>query len=251
MTSNKLFILLTSLLLLILGSSIALNILLYNQAKKYYLQVNETRLDPSGLSHYPVNLKKTTDKDKIRVIFFGDSRAEGWISPKIGGYEFINRGIHAQTSVQTVQRFEYHINSLQPNIVIIQVGVNDLKTIALFPERKDSIIANCRNNIKRIVDESKSLGAVVILTTIFPVGEVPIQRKPFWSDDIESAVNEVNTYIATLAEDKVVIFDAFSILADNQGMMLQEYASDELHLNDQGYEILNKELVQRLDKIKT
>ena len=232
-----------------LGGSIILNILLYNQAKKYYLQVNETRLDPFGLSHYPVNLKKATDKDKIRVVFFGDSRADGWISPNISGYEFINRGIHAQTSVQTVQRFKYHVNSLKPNIVIIQVGVNDLKTVALFPERRNSIIANCRANIKQIVDESKNLGAVVILTTIFPVGEAPIQRQPFWSDDIAKTVNDVNDYIATLAEDKIIIFDSFSILTDNQGMMLQEYASDELHLNNQGYEILNKELVQLLDKI--
>lgn len=249
MTSNKLFIILTSLLLLILGGSIALNILLYNQAKKYYLQVNEARLNPFGLTHYPVNLKKSIDKGEIRVVFFGDSRADGWISPNISGYEFINRGIHAQTSVQTVQRFEYHVNSLQPNIVIIQVGVNDLKTIALFPESRDSIVANCRDNIKRIVDKSKNLGATVILTTIFPVGEAPIQRQPFWSDDIRLAVNEVNTYIATLGEDKVIIFDAFSILANNQGMMLPEYGSDELHLNNQGYEILNKELVKVLDNI--
>ncbi len=233
-----------------LGGSIVFNILLFNQAKKYYLQVNETRLDPFGLNHYPVNLKKAIDKDKIRVVFFGDSRADGWISPKIDGYEFINRGIHAQTSVQTLERFEYHVNSLQPNIIIIQVGVNDLKTIALFPERRNSIVANCRANVKQIVDESKNLGAIVIVTTIFPVGEVPLQRKPFWSDDIRLAVNEVNAFIATLTEDKVVIFDAFSILADSQGMMLQEYALDELHLNDRGYEILNKELVQLLDKIK-
>ena len=251
MTSNKLFILLKFLILLTLGGSIVLNIILFNQAKKYYLEVNETRLDPSGLSHYPVNLKKATDKGKIRVVFFGDSRAENWILPKIDGYEFINRGIHAQTSAQTVQRFRYHVNSLQPNIVIIQVGVNDLKTVALFPERRNSIVANCRANIKQIVDESKNLGAVVILTTIFPVGEAPIQRKPFWSDDIAKTVEEVNAYISTLAEDKVVIFDAFSILADNQGMMLQKYGSDELHLNNRGYEILNKELVQLLDKIKT
>lgn len=251
MTSNKLFIPLISLILLMLGSSIIFNIILYNQAKKYYLQVNETRLDPFGLNHYPVNLKKAVEKDKIRVVFFGDSRADGWISPKITGYKFINRGIHAQTSVQTLERFEYHVNSLQPNIIIIQVGVNDLKTIALFPERRNSIVANCRANLKQIVDESKELGATVILTTIFPVGEAPIQRKPFWSDDIRLAVNEVNAFIATLTEDKVVIFDAFSILADSQGMMLQEYALDELHLNDRGYEILNQELVQILDKIKT
>jgi hypothetical protein len=62
-----------------LGGSIILNIFLYNQAKKYYLQINQTRLDPFGLSHYPVNFKKATDKDKIRVVFFGDSRADGSI----------------------------------------------------------------------------------------------------------------------------------------------------------------------------
>lgn len=249
MASNKLFILLISFILLILGGSIVLNIILYNQAKKYYLQVNETRLDPFGLNHYPINLKKAVD-NKIRVVFFGDSRADGWTSPNISGYEFINRGIHAQTSVQTVQRFASHVGSLQPNIVIIQVGVNDLKTVPLFPERRELIVANCQINIKQIVEESKNLGATVILTTIFPVGEVPIQRKPFWSDDIRLAVNEVNAYIATLASDKVIIFDAFSILADNQGMMLQKYSKDELHLNNQGYVILNKELVQLLDLIK-
>jgi lysophospholipase L1-like esterase len=251
MASKKNLLLLNSLFLLILGGSILLNVLLFNQAKKYYLQVNQIRLDPFGLSHYPVNLKKQNNKGKVRVVFFGDSRADGWISPNISGYEFINRGIHAQTSVQTVKRFGYHVNSLQPNIVIIQVGVNDLKTIALFPERRDSIVANCRNNIKKIVDKSNKLGAIVILTTIFPVGEVPIQRKPFWSDDIRLAVNEVNAYIATLASDKVIIFDTFSILANNQGIMLLKYSKDELHLNNQGYEILNQELVQILDKIKT
>ncbi|MEO1377095.1 MAG: GDSL-type esterase/lipase family protein [Cyanobacteria bacterium J06635_10] len=232
-----------------LGGSFFLNILIFDKAKKYYLELNETRLDPSGLNHYPVNLKKLNDKRQIRVVFFGDSRAEGWISPNISGYEFINRGIHGQTSVQTIQRFPSHLPSLQPNIVIIQVGVNDLKTIGLFPERSESIVTNCRENIKRVVEESKNNGALVILTTIFPVGEVPLQRKPFWSDEIGGAVNEVNSYITTLAEDRVIIFDAFSILADSQGMMLQKYGKDELHLNKQGYEILNQELVKLLNKI--
>ncbi len=250
MASKKVCYLFTYLVLLMLGGSILLNVLLFNQAKKYYLQVNETRLDPSGLSHYPINLKTSIDKGKIRVVFFGDSRAEGWMWPKIGGYEFINRGIHTQTSVQTVQRFASHVPFLQPNIIIIQVGINDLKTVALFPESRDAIVANCRKNIKQIVDKSKSLGATVILTTIFPVGEAPIQRKPFWSDDIALAVNEMNVYINTLAEDKVIIFDTFSILADNQGMILQKYSQDELHLNNQAYKILNQELVQILDKIK-
>lgn len=85
------------------------------------------------------------------------------------------------------------------------------------------------------------------LLTIFPVGEVPLQRKPFWSDDISRAIKEVNAYIATLAGDKIIVFDTFPILGDSQGMMLPKYRADELHLNEEGYAILNQNLSQLLN----
>ncbi|MEO0536728.1 MAG: GDSL-type esterase/lipase family protein [Cyanobacteria bacterium P01_A01_bin.123] len=254
MKSNKIFILMSTVLLLLLGGSIYLNAQLYQQAKKYYFEVNETRLDPFGLSEYPATLEQVShdsgaDQSKIRVVFFGDSRAAGWVSPNASGYEFINRGISSQTTAQTIQRFAYHVNPLQPDVVVIQVGVNDLKTVALFPRRKDEIIANCRANIQQIVDEARRLGATVILTTILPTGEVPLERRPFWSDEIDIAIQEVNAYIATLAEDQVIVFDAFSLLANDQGKMVEAYRSDELHFNEQAYVLLNQKLVPLLDTI--
>jgi hypothetical protein len=44
-------VILSALVLTILGSSIFLNFALYNQAKKYYLEVNQVRLDPLGLTY--------------------------------------------------------------------------------------------------------------------------------------------------------------------------------------------------------
>jgi len=237
-------------LLLVLGSSIFLNILLFSRAKQYYRELNQTRLDPLGLNDHPINVQPVTNTKQTRVVFFGDSRAASWIAPNLSEYEFINRGIGSQTSVQTLQRFASHVSSLKPNIVIIQVGVNDLKTIPLFPERRNAIVANCQGNIKRIVDESRNLGAVVIVTTIFPVGEVPLERKPFWSDDISRAIKEVNAYIATLAGEKIIVFDTFPILGDSQAMVLPKYRRDELHLNAQGYEILNQNLSQLLNTME-
>jgi lysophospholipase L1-like esterase len=239
----------SALVLTILGSSIFLNFALYNQAKKYYLEVNQVRLDPLGLTYYPINSQGTAKTGSLRVVFFGDSRAFGWKSPNIQGYEFINRGISSQTSVQSLQRFSSHVSSLKPNLVVIQIGINDLKNVALFPGSRDSIVSNCKANIRRIVEESKNLGATVIVTTIFPVGEVPLERKPFWSDDVGKAVKEVNTYIATLADDKTIVFDTFPILADNRGMVLEKYRSDELHLNKQGYVALNKKFGELLNAI--
>lgn len=231
-----------TLILLALGSLAFLNVILFKQAKKYYLEVNQTRLDPLGLNYYPVNSEGTVDQLESRVVFLGDSRAENWPSPNIDGYEFVNRGISSQTSTQVVQRFSPHVRSLNPDIVIIQVGVNDLKTVSLFPERRESIVHNTKANIERIVNESHSLGAVVIVTTIFPVGEVPLQRRPFWSDDIAQAIGDVNAYIKTLRDEQTVVFDTFPLLADGRGVLRAEYRSDELHLNVQGYAVLNAEL---------
>jgi lysophospholipase L1-like esterase len=246
---NKIYLLLSILGLGVLGCSIFVNFLLYNRFNKYYLELNQTRLDPLGLSYYAVNSPAVDKPSRSRVVFFGDSRAASWIPPKIDRYEFINRGIPSQTSVQTIDRFSAHVSSLKPDIIIIQVGVNDLKTIALFPERKQEIITNCKTNIQRIIQVSRKLGAVVMVTTIFPAGEVPLERKPFWSDEIGLAIKQVNTYIATLADDKTIVFDTYALLADRHGLMLPQYRLDELHFNQQGYKILNQELARQLAKI--
>lgn len=243
------YMLLTALILVMLGGSVFVNFLLFNRAKLYYLELNQTRLDPLGLSAYPVNLNLADNLQQLRVVFLGDSRAAGWTSPQSSKYEFINRGISSQTSVQTSQRFAAHVRSLKPNLVVIQVGINDLKTIALFPERQQEIVANCQANIKQIVNESQKIGAVAIVTTIFPAGEVPLDRKPFWSDEIGRAVRDVNAYIATLADEKTIVFDAYTLLVDRQGLLLEKYKSNELHLNDAGYVLLNRELVKIIDKI--
>lgn len=250
MKLSKRSLLLIAFLLVMLGGSIALNFLLFNQAKKYYFELNQTRLDPAGLNYYPANLKKANNSNQVRVVFFGDSRAENWTEPSLSGYEFVNRGISSQTSVQAIQRFSSHVSSLKPNVVIIQIGINDLKTVALFPEQRASIVANCRANIKRIVEGSRKLGAIVIITTIFPPGDVPLARKPFWSDEIEQSVKEMNAYIATLGDDRTFVFDAFSLLVDRRGLMAQQYSLDELHLNEKGYGVLNAELVKLINQIK-
>jgi len=245
------FILLIIFLLGTLVGSIILNLIIYNRANLYYRELNKVRLDPLDLSRYPVNsnLPKPENNQK-RVVFFGDSRAESWPVPRLPDYEFINRGIGGQTSVQINQRFEQHLRSLQPDVVVIQLGINDLKTIGLFPGRKSEIIANCRQNIGDIVQKSRELGAAVIITTIFPFGEVPLARKPFWSDDIFPAVQEVNAYIKSLADEGVIVFDTLPILADDRGMMLPEYRVDELHYNQQAYEQLNQEFTELLKSLK-
>jgi len=234
-------------ILFVLIFSVSTNIVLAINLKKYYSLLYASELDPLGLSQYGNEPQPTTQPV---VVFFGDSRAAQWIHPEAEDFTFINRGIGNQTSAQVVNRFNAHVKPLQPKVIIIQVGINDLKTIPLFPERKQEIISNCEANIQEIVQDSIDIKAKVVLTTIFPVGKVSFPRNLIWSEDIDKAIGEVNNYIISLSDTDVIVFDTANILSSNDGKTKSEYKYDLLHLNELGYQALNPELIKILEKIK-
>ncbi|MDY7007261.1 MAG: GDSL-type esterase/lipase family protein [Cyanobacteriota bacterium] len=243
MNKNKLIIICLSIIILV---SVRLNFLFFYRSRNYYLQLNSLQLNPLAINFYPLdpNPKETGNSNQKNIIFFGDSRSRGWNSPKgFDDFNFINRGISGQTTGQVLGRLNRHIKPLSPDIVIVQVGVNDLYRIPIFPENKEIIISECKSNIKEIVSQSRQLGAVVILTTIFPIAEVPFERKLFWSPDVELAIKEVNDFIYSLENKDVMIFDTKAILANEEGKVKEEYSRDFLHLNRAGYKALNEKLM--------
>ncbi len=201
--------------------------------------------DPYELKTYPVNpdLSKR-DLNKPLVVFFGDSRTVDW--PEIPNipFEFINRGINGQTTDQVLGRISAHVASLSPQIVVVQVGVNDLAELATLPNAPRNIINNCKQNIQKIVDKlSKEVKATVILTTVFPTGEPQSFQ---WPEEADRAIIEVNKFIKSLKSDRVIILDAAALLADESGKVRQIYSRDLLHLNKRGYTMLNEELLKIL-----
>ncbi|MDY6940529.1 MAG: GDSL-type esterase/lipase family protein [Cyanobacteriota bacterium] len=249
---NQIILLSFIVLFLSLIGSVALNFILFNAANSYYRQVNDTRLDPLGLDVYPSaeNSPKQTS-DRPTVVFFGDSRAASWPVPaQIDRFEFINRGIGAQTTAQVIQRYDRHVAPLNPDILVVQVGVNDLKTIPLFPKRKDEIIDRCKANIQTIIAEARQQNATIIISTIFPLGKLPVERQFFWSEEVDLAIKEVNEFIEGLAASDVLIFPTQPILAGDRAVVKDEYQFDFLHVNETGYEALNQQLVPLLQTIE-
>ncbi len=245
----------TLLLLGLLIGSLALNFKLYRQTKYYYLSINNVQLNPVELKRYPRESvpKNPLNTAKKTVVFFGDSRAAGWRSPKMDGVQFINRGIAGQTSAQAFLRFDDHVSYLKPRVIVVQVGGNDLRMLPLPPKQRKDIVEDCKENIGQIVKKSTDIGSTVILTTIFPLGRAKLQLRErlFWPDptDISKDVEEVNAYIRSLAGKNVIIFDAYSLL-EEKGKTKGDYAADLLHINSTGYEVLNKKLVEILKSLK-
>lgn len=209
-------------------------------------------LDPYNIEVYPseANTELTTVSNVgKRVVFLGDSRALEWPAPTYedARWQFVNRGISAQTSVQVVGRFEHHIAPLNPDIVVIQVGVNDLRLIPMFPRERADIIAKTKESIDQMVADSTRAGAQVILTTIFPVGKPDLEQKLLGeTPQIITAVREVNQYILSLESHNVKVLNADPLLSLPNGIARLAYRDDFLHINQHGYSVLNKELMQIL-----
>jgi lysophospholipase L1-like esterase len=245
MKSRRRLLILAGFLSIILLVSLGLNYALYRRGEQYYLRLNALRLDPLELNSCQDSTRPTSGLPL--VVFFGDSRVARWPAPDLEGFEFVNRGIEAQTSAQVLDRFDDHVRTLKPNILIVQVGINDLKTIPLFPENRTDIVAKYQENIRKIVERSTDLGTTVILTTIFPVGRVPIERRLFWSEDVAVAIDEVNVFIRSLDGNGVIVFDTYPVLVGDKGSTRPEYSEDLLHLTAAGYDRLNRELVPILE----
>lgn len=230
--------------------SAVLNVMLFKEMAGYYKLLYSEKLDPLGLSLFH-GREIEPSSGVVTVVFFGDSRAAQWSIPPVEGFNFVNRGIGNQTSAQVASRFEAHIKPLEPQIIVVQVGINDLKTIPLFPERKQNIIEECETNIQKIIQDSLDANATVILTTVFPTsGDISLARRLVWSDDVYQAIDEVNLFIKSLESNRVIIFDTANLLSNTDGRTKPEYSLDLLHLNAYGYETLNLELVKILQSIQ-
>lgn len=234
-------------ILILLAFSLGLNVYLYRKGIEYYLFLNETRLDPFGLNLKP-NPKQSSSQSQLRKIaVFGDSRAGQWSKPTgLAQFSWFNLGMSGQTSTQVLGRFLPQVVPLQPDILLVQVCINDLKTIPLFPQSQAWIIANCKNNIQMIIQAARAKNMAVILTTIMPLGRIPWERQFIWSDDVSVAIAEVNDFIRQLHGNGVYIFDTVPILADETGLVKREFSRDFLHLNAVGYQALNESLKQTI-----
>lgn len=224
-------------------ASLYANAWIWQRSQEYYHAMNHIRLDPLGLQSYANAPERATEQPTI--VFFGDSRAQEWPAPPdMPELRFINRGIGAQTTAQVSGRYMQDVHSLNPKLIIIQVGINDLKTIALFPDQKNTIIADCIANIEQIIHEAKNDGSRVLLTTIFPTRAPSLERQIYWSDEIVAAIRDVNTAILALQSDDILVLDTTALLSDQQGLLRTDLSKDMLHLNADGYAVLNRELVK-------
>lgn len=213
---------------------------------KFYRKELSLRLSP--LTENELITAKTA-----KFWFLGDSRIYQWNMPDsiIPKAAYCNLGINAQTSAQVLYRLGLHLQQGLPEYLFLQVGINDIKAIGIFPEKDQEIIKECIKNIEQLLKTCISFKVIPVFCTVIPPGSIELIRRPVWSYKINNAVVEVNNSISKFCKmNGVPIFDVYSFLSDGKGVLIKNYQKDDLHLNQEGYNKLNSELVTFMIKEK-
>ncbi|WP_078083239.1 SGNH/GDSL hydrolase family protein [Microbulbifer mangrovi] len=218
-----------------------------------YKMISEERLTPLGsIMASRVNSHPLVDQEKVKVSFLGDSRAKDWADYYQGSQDFnvINLGLDGQTTAQVLYRAGYHSADLDASVVVIQVGINDLKVIGFDRNLFREVVDNCKRNISSIVDLIEKNNGQIVISTIFPRGELNLVRRIVWSEHVDFAILEVNDYIRKNFEGRATIVDSYSILSSSVYEVDSKYSEDFLHINNHGYQVisLHEKLMQAAQK---
>jgi lysophospholipase L1-like esterase len=181
-------------------------------------------------------------KNEIRVVFMGDSITDGWSNPQFGGFfpgkPYVNRGISGQTTPQMLVRFRRDVIDLEPQVVVILAGTNDIAG-----NTGPMTLGQIEANLTTMTELARAHGIRVVLSSVMPVrdgltnkdGEKLVQTKKRPPETIVALNEWIKKYAA---ENHLVYLDYFSVMVDDQGFLKAETTYDGLHPNAQGYVVM-------------
>ena len=168
-----------------------------------------------------------------RVVFMGNSITQGWIEKRAGFFKnnpFVNRGISGQTTPQMLIRFRQDVIALQPKVVVILAGTNDIAG-----NTGPSTLEMIEDNLASMTELAQANGIRVVLSSVLPVYDYP------WKKGLEPAekIVTLNLWIKAYCEKKGFIYlDYFTPMADERHGMKAELTYDGVHANVAGYKIM-------------
>lgn len=150
-----------------------------------------------------------------RVIFFGDSITDAWhLDQYFPGKNYINRGISGQTTSQMLVRFRQDVIDLQPAVVVILAGTNDIAG-----NTGPISIPDIEANYASLVEMARA--------------------QNFFAKRPPEKILALNAWLKSYcATNSLTYLDYFSALVDDRGLLKKDLAADGLHPSDAGYRIM-------------
>lgn len=175
------------------------------------------------------------------LLLLGDSRIAQWGAPRFPGWRVANGGVPWLTTLQLERLSADPIREVRPAAVFIQAGINDLKVLGVRSDLRETILTGCVEHLEGVVEEARRLGARVWVSTVWPTGPVPWERRLFWGAAVEQGVEELNRRLRErfAGREGVVVIDPFAPVGGASPLpALVPRFRDTLHLSPETYEEL-------------
>ncbi len=188
-------------------------------------------------------------KGEKRVVLMGNSITDGWPGTRPEFFRennLIGRGISGQTSYQFLLRYREDVINLQPKVVVINYGTNDIaENTGAYDEDLTF------GNVCSMVELARYHKAKVILTSTLPAGG--FGWKPSITDSMDK-IRSLNARVKAYAEaNKIPFVDYFSAMVSEDGTCMNPaYAKDNpgVHPNAQGYAVMESLLLPVIKKLR-
>jgi lysophospholipase L1-like esterase len=170
-----------------------------------------------------------------RVVFFGDSITDIWkLEDYFPGKPYLNRGIGGQTTPQMMVRFREDVIDLQPKVVVILAGTNDIAGNT-GPMSLETIEAN----LSSLAELARVHKIRVIFSSVLPVHNYTPKSQDFFAQRSPEKILALNRWLKDYcATNSLIYLDYFTALVDDKGLLKRELADDGLHPNAAGYKVM-------------
>ena len=184
-------------------------------------------------------------KGEKRVVFMGNSITEGWVNTHPDFFKkhgYIGRGISGQTSYQFLLRFREDVINLEPKVLVLNYGTNDIAENT-GPYNEDITFGN----ILSMVELAQAHKIKVILTSTLPA------RNFGWRPSVTDAMEKIrslNARVKAYAEENGIQYvDYFTaLLAPDKGGMDTKYTPETVYPNAAGYDVMEALIVPAIEK---
>ena len=148
-----------------------------------------------------------------------------------------NAGVPGEDAAKAISRFQSEFGRLQPDVVLLMEGTNDLSPTSLTP----GILGAAA--IETMVRDAKGRGVDPILATI------PPQRTARGNEPMVVPYNDLIRQIAI--RQNVPLVDVYQIISQGQcigsgSLVLSCLGDDDLHPTAEGYSLIAKAFFQRI-----
>jgi lysophospholipase L1-like esterase len=170
-----------------------------------------------------------------RVVFFGDSITDIWkLDGSFPGKPYVNRGIGGQTTSQMLVRFRQDVINLQPQIVVILAGTNDIAGNS-GPISNEDIEANYAS----LADLARANKIRLIFSSVLPVHNYTPNSQDFFAQRPMDRILALNKWLKDYcAANNLIYLDYFPAVIDGKGLLKRDLADDGLHPNKAGFAIM-------------